>query len=102
MSDATIRDAFIKYGIAFVGGEPCVEAMKWVRGGDCIVLKRGTGQILAVGTVAARDGCVNGAYDKAWLRDFDGWDLPAYCYVDWHVPDAPISVSGLARGTILG
>ena len=34
------------------------------------------------------------------MRDFDGWDLPAYCYVDWHVPDKPIEIDGLTRATI--
>jgi hypothetical protein len=26
---------------------------------------------------------------KRWLRDFDGWDLPAYCYVEWRKPTRP-------------
>jgi hypothetical protein len=47
-----------------------------------------------------RDGRVNGNLDKAWLRDFDGWDLSAYCFVEWHTPDTPIKTTGLTRATI--
>ena len=32
------------------------------------------------GTVVERDGRAGGDGDKAWLRDFDGWDLRGYCY----------------------
>lgn len=59
-------------------------------------------QIVAVGTVIERNGRFSGVGDKPWLRDFDGWDLEAYCYVDWRVPEKPIDVSGLTRGTIVG
>jgi hypothetical protein len=34
------------------------------------------------------------------LRDFDGWDLRAWCNVDWRVPEKPIATSGLTRTTI--
>ncbi len=40
------------------------------------------------------------AADKEWLKDFDGWNLPTYCYLRWHRPDAPIATSGLTRATI--
>jgi hypothetical protein len=33
--------------------------------------------------------------------DFDGWNLPAYCFVEWHKPAQPSLVKGLTRGTIL-
>lgn len=35
-----------------------------------------------------------------WLRDFDGWDLGGYCYVEWHVTPQPEPASGLKMGTI--
>jgi hypothetical protein len=95
-------DVFLRHGIAFVGGDGPTEAMKSVALGDCMILKRGMRQIVAVGTVVERDGRFKGVGDKAWLRDFDGWDLPAYCYVDWRVPENPMDVSGLTRGTLLG
>lgn len=95
-------DVFLKYGIAFVGGEAQVEAMNAVALGDCIVLKLGVSQILAAGRVVERDGCFRGNGNKPWLRDFDGWDLPAYCHVEWHVPEKPVDIAGLTRGTIAG
>lgn len=95
-------DVFLRHGVAFVGGDGPTEGMKGVAQGDCLILKRGISQILAVGTVCERGGCVKGVGDKVWLRDFDGWDLAAYCYVDWRIPEKPIDVSGLTRGTLLG
>src|SRR5215210_445194 len=48
-------------------------------------------KIVAVGKVVEHGGkCVGFAdaedEDKYWLRDFDGWELPAYCYVEWRRP----------------
>jgi hypothetical protein len=91
---------FIKYGIAFVGGEKQVETMKCVQLGDFIILKKGISKIIAVGQVVNRGGQHRGFRDKEWLMDFDGWDLPSYCYVEWHVPPKPLSVKGLTRSTI--
>ena len=34
------------------------------------------------------------------MRDFDGWDLRAYCYVNWRVPAQPPQTDGLTRSTI--
>jgi hypothetical protein len=68
--------------------------------GDTVLLKRGLGQIVAAGEVVERAGKFKGDSDKDWLRDFDGWDLPAWCYVDWHVPTAPVRTSGLTMSTI--
>ncbi|MGH7136426.1 MAG: hypothetical protein ACREHD_11850, partial [Pirellulales bacterium] len=68
--------------------------------GDRIVLKRGMSEIVAAGVIVTRDGKCCGDRDKDWLRDFDGWDLSAYCYVDWHVPPTPVPVTGLTRATI--
>ena len=56
--------------------------------------------IKAVGVVVERDGKHRGQDDKEWLRDFDGWDLRAYCKVRWHVPSQPKRVKGLTRATI--
>jgi hypothetical protein len=47
-----------------------------------------------------RNGRHRGEDDKEWLRDFDGWDLRAYCFVRWHVPEKPIPTDGLTRATI--
>lgn len=93
-------DEFIRYGLAFVGGDAHVATMAQVQPGDRVILKRGMSEIKAVGVVVARDGKHNGSGDKDWLRDFDGWDLQAYCCVEWHVPTSPVSVSGLTRTTI--
>lgn len=97
---------FLKYGMAFVGGEKQIAAMAQVRAGDRVILKRGLTQIVAAGTVVERNGtCTGNATlpnqdDKYWLRDYDGWDLPAYCFVEWHVPAVPLVVKGLTRNTI--
>lgn len=98
--DRGYADMFLRYGLAFVGGEDNIRRMGDVRAGDRIVLKHGKTAIAAVGMVTERDGRCGGHLDKAWLRDFDGWDLPAYCFVRWHVPPAPIEVAGLTRTTI--
>lgn len=93
-------EEFIRYGLAFVGGDGHIATMAQVQPGDRVILKRGMSEIKAVGVVVARDGKHNGSGDKDWLRDFDGWDLQAYCCVEWHVPTSPVSVSGLTRTTI--
>lgn len=98
---------FLRYGLAFVGGPSKVETMRQVKAGDRILLKRGLHHVVAAGVVVERDGVCRGeagdAADdpRAWLRDYDGWDLPAYCHVEWHTPEQPITVNGLTRGTIL-
>jgi hypothetical protein len=86
--------------MAFVGNDSGEKITK-VKPGDCVVLKRGSSKIIAAGIVVKRgdSGCC-GVEGKEWLRDFDGWDLPAYCYVDWHRPEKEISVPGLRQGTI--
>jgi hypothetical protein len=93
-------DEFIRFGIAFVGGDTQIDTMTQVQPGDRVLLKRGLYEIIAVGVIVAREGKHNGCEDKDWLRDFDGWDLPAYCYVEWHVPPKPLAASGLTRATI--
>lgn len=94
---------FLDFGIAFVGKEkPKLTAMRAIAVGDRIILKRGMSEIISVGEVVERDGCHRGENDKDWLRDFDGWDLPAYCYVNWRKLPGPIGSTGLTRGTIRG
>jgi hypothetical protein len=93
-------DRFIRHGMAFVGGDTQVETMRGVSVGDVVLLKRGLYQVIAVGEVVQRNGVHRGEDDKEWLRDFDGWDLRAYCYVDWRVPPTPLQTDGLTRATI--
>jgi len=96
-------DRFLRHGMAFVGGEnQCLTLDGSVQLDDKIILKRGLSQIVAVGRVVTRDGKFKGDGDKGWLRDFDGWDLRAWCYVDWHKPSEPIQTNGLTRATIQG
>jgi hypothetical protein len=76
-------DYFIKFEIAFVGGDVQIATMKEVKKGDVAVIKNGLYQIVAARRVVERNGKSIGYEDKSWLSDFDGWDLLAYCYVDW-------------------
>ena len=98
---------FLKFGMAFFGAGS--EKLKNINVGDTVILKQGITGISAAGKVVQRDGKHRGNHDedspdkdKEWLLDVDGWDLPAWCYVDWRVPggDEAIAVSGLTRGTI--
>ncbi len=91
---------FLKYGIAFVGGEAQIKKMSEVKLGDIIAIKNGTKTIVAVGKVVERNGKYKGNKDLKWLYDLDGWELPAYCYVDWKEPQEPQETKGLTRSTI--
>jgi|TARA_Y100000031_G_scaffold3556_1_gene4350 hypothetical protein len=91
---------FVRYGMAFVGGHRNVTRMAQVAAGDRVLLKKGTSRIVAAGEVVVRNGKHRGENDKAWLRDFDGWDLRGYCFVNWHVPAKPWPTTGLTRTTI--
>ena len=93
---------FIRFGVAFVGGTSFERMMREeVKVGHRILIKKGKGTIHAAGTVVVREGRHNGHGDKAWMRDLDGWDLPAYCFVDWHVPPTPLPApDGLAISTL--
>lgn len=93
-------DAFLKYGLAFVGGKSQEAVMGKVDTGDCMILRRGMSEVVAVGRVVERNGESGGDGDKDWLWDFDGWELPGYLYVEWHILPRPIKTRGLARGTI--
>lgn len=101
-------DLFLKFGIAFFGAGAA--RLEEINIGDTVILKQGITGISAAGKVVQRDGEHRGNHyqdlpdkkDKEWLLDVDGWDLPAWCYVDWRVPDGDeaIFVPGLTRGTI--
>ena len=94
---------FLRFGMAFVGGDEQKETMKYVNIGDVVILKKGLSKILAAGKVVQRNGMHRGEGDKEWLRYFDGWELDAYCYVDWKMlDDGPVNVTGLARRAICG
>ena len=92
---------FLKYGMAFVGGDTQISTMEQVKKDDIVVLKEGK-TIRAAGIVIQRNGIHSGCKGKEWLSDFDGWDLPAYCYVDWKEPKEPIQNSSLSIATIQG
>lgn len=94
--------AFLRYGIAFAGGSSNEQAIQSIKSGDVVILKRGNSQIRAVGLAVERGGVVNGHGDKPWLEDFDGWGLPAYCHVEWHIPPDSVSAQGLTRTTVQG
>jgi len=84
--DRNYDEEFINWGIAFVG-EPYSHRIGRVEKGDRILLRgrrNNAEEIVAVGEVTEYEGRYKGCKDKRVLRDFDGWDLPAYCYVDWH------------------
>jgi len=93
-------DDFLRYGLAFVGGQRKIDTLALVRPGDLLVLKRGLSQVVAVGRVIDRGTGHYGVGDKHWLRDFDGWDLQAYVHVDWRLPPSELPPDGLLRGTI--
>jgi len=93
---------FISHGIAFVGGDQQTQCILQIKAGDRIALKRGTSQLVAVGIARECNGVVAGQNDKPWLMDFDGWELPAYCYVDWHPLPQPLECKGFIQGTVSG
>ena len=92
-------DYFLKFGMAFVGGQKNIDQMRLVEAGDHMILKRGTSSILAVGLVTE---AWNEDEAKHWLRDVDGWDLRANCRVKWHEVDenGGRTVTGLTRSTL--
>lgn len=91
---------FLNRGMAFVSGFDQSMTLEQVQCGDLLVLKRGISKVEAIGEVVARDSVFRGRGDKHWLRDFDGWDLDAYVYVDWRKPESDVTAEGLRRGTI--
>lgn len=93
-------DEFLTRGIAFLGGQKQIVNLERVQPGDLLVLKRGVSRVEAIGEVVVRGASHYGRGDKHWLRDFDGWDLEAYVYVDWRRPLKSIDPEGLRMGTI--
>lgn len=93
-------DLFLRYGMAFVGGDKQVALMREVKEGDIVILKVGLHKIKAVGVVVARNGSAGGVDDKPWVRDVEGWDLRAYRYVEWHLPARTVDTDSLTRTTI--
>jgi hypothetical protein len=91
---------FLQFGMAFVGGDAQIATMQQVTLGDVVLLKRGLSSIVAAGEVVERNGTHQGNGDKDWRLDLDGWELSAYCYVNWHVPAQPVSTDGLTRNSI--
>jgi len=75
---------FLRYGLAFAG-TPQRLMLEQVKSGDVLLLKRGLSVIVAVGRAVERGGKCVGYGDKPWLSDFDGWNLPSYCNVEWHL-----------------
>ena len=51
---------FLRYGLAFVGGEGYIRTMALFRPGDWVLLKFGTSALAAVGEVVERDGRCGG------------------------------------------
>ena len=94
--DRYYHEEFINWGIAFVGerywDSKSGKGMKHVEKGDRILLRgrrkdaeeKDAEEIVAVGEVVEYEGSHNGCKDREVLKDFDGWDLPAYCFVDWY------------------
>lgn len=82
----------LDYGLAFVGERYWTDVQR-VNAGDIVILRSGTKSIVAVGRAVGHQGEVRGfasEENKSWLRDFNGWDLPAYIYVDWYKPRKPV------------
>ncbi len=92
----------LRHGIAVVGGlNPCKTMKNEVVQGDIFLLRNGLYKIIAVGYVVSRNGIHKGEGNKLWLKDFDGWPLTAYCYVEWHQPAQPVTVSGMSRSPLV-
>jgi len=98
-SGRNYADLFLKHGLAFMGGDDQERAAE-VRKGDVMILKDGLNRVLAAGLVVERNGRIAGKDDKAWVRDVEGCDLPAYVFVDWHADRTPIETKGFTRATI--
>lgn len=95
---------FLRFGMAFFGSG--ADRYEEIKVGDTVILKQGTTEILAAGKVVQREDGEHNGYcrgdspDKEWLLDVEGWQLPAYCYIDWKTPElggGAIPVTGLAQ-----
>ncbi len=110
-------DVFLRYGVVLMGSghlgslfdnpenykgqkgwqRKIVNLAEGIQTGDVVILKRGHGNR---GRIVAA-GQVTGEYE--WLTPFDdveGWDLRHGRRVTWYEAACPITVDGLARGTI--
>lgn len=86
---------FLRFSMAFFWAEK--NTHKQIKVGDTVILGQREKEIkiVAAGRVVSREGKHSGLGDKEWLSDVDGWELPAWCYVDWKKPEGgPISVTG--------
>lgn len=82
--DRFYHEEMLNYGIACAGEGYYEKSIKRVKENDVVILRQGTTKIISVGKVVEKHGKVHGCGDKTWLYHFDGWELPAYCYVEWH------------------
>lgn len=79
----------LRFGMAFAGEKYWKNGIEKVEKDDLVVLRFGANKIVAVGKIVEHEGRVRGCAtdeEKSWLKDFDGWDLSAYCYVEWRKP----------------
>ena len=113
-------DVFLQYGVILMGtGRPgsflehperyrpyrgkkdwqrkIVTLADEMKRGDVVVIKRRwgkSGQIVAAGRITSDYEF----YEP--FNDVDGWDQRHGRKVEWHKPDSPIAIEGLARGTV--
>jgi len=66
---------FLRFGLAFVGGDNQIATLRGLAPNDRVILKRGLQEVVAAGIVVKQGSSHFGIDDKPWLRDFDGWDL---------------------------
>lgn len=95
--DRDFADLFLTHGLACVGSHARIQRLAQ---GDLLILKRGAPQrewsVEAVGRVEGP------YYVEPRLEDVEGWDLRHMVPVRWRVPDKPVRMSNLVRGTLKG
>lgn len=100
--DRDYSEECIELGMAFVG-EGNYGTMQQIAEGNIIVLRHGQSKVVAVGRAVRHpeEDRVTGCGDKDLSRDFVGWDLPAYCYVEWYRPRPPLEkITGMSRSAL--
>jgi hypothetical protein len=88
-------EIFLKFGIMAIGGsdsERSVQSFQRVKADDVVILREGK-KVLAVGKVRAVGDQVL-FIDQNRLGDFDGWSLPYYSNIEWHIPDRELTLRG--------